>query len=239
MKTISTIALSFLMIFSIYSKETTEPTVKEANFNGETPGAQAKEFSAFVGQWHIDKDQDNIVYAVDGRKWERGVMAEGIAEKAKAMYGQRYAEFLDNLQAYKYFPISIYKNIDNFNNGTISVDFKAISGRIDQGAGIAFNIKKNGDYLVIRANPLEENIVLFKMEKGKRSSVQWRRGVPHKSKEWYTLKVVINGHIVEGFLNGKKYISYKAPEKFTGKIGLWSKSDSYVLFDNFKAIPEK
>ncbi|MCK5807433.1 hypothetical protein KAH37_00460 [bacterium] len=160
-------------------------------------------------------------------------MAEGIAQKAKALYGKRYAEFLDNLDAYKYFPLSIYKGAESVANGTITVSFKAISGRIDQGAGIAFNIKPNGDYLVIRANPLERNIVLFKMEKGKRSSVKWVRNIPHKSKVWHTLKVVINGDKVEGWLNGKKYITYKHKEKIAEKIGLWSKADSYVFFDDF------
>ena len=34
-----------------------------------------------------------------------------------------------------------------------------------QGAGILFNLKPNGDYLTIRANPLENNLVLWKFEK--------------------------------------------------------------------------
>ena len=33
------------------------------------------------------------------------------------------------------------------------VRFEGISGRIDQGAGILFNLKPNGDYLTVRANP--------------------------------------------------------------------------------------
>jgi hypothetical protein len=37
---------------------------------------------------------------------------------------------------------------------------RGISGRIDQGAGILFNLKPNGDYLTIRANPPENNLVL-------------------------------------------------------------------------------
>ena len=195
--------------------------------------APSKDFSNFVGKWHIDKDGSNLVFAVDGRKWERGLMAKGIAQKAKAMYGKKYAKFLDNLQAYKYFPLTIYKNIKEFENGEITVKFKAISGRIDQGAGIAFNIKPNGDYLVIRANPLEENIVLFKMEKGHRSSVQWIKNIPHKTHKWYTLKVVIKGNHVYGYLNDKKAIDYKHKSKLKGKIGLWSKADSYVFFDDF------
>lgn len=207
--------------------------VDRIDFENETLGASSKYFSAFVGKWHIDKDGNNLVYAVDGRKWERGLMAEGIAQKAKALYGERYAEFLDNLEAYKYFPLSIYRGCENFGGGSIEVAFKTVSGRIDQAAGIAFNIKPNGDYLVVRANPLEQNVVLFKMEKGHRSSVQWIRGVPHKSRQWHVLKVVIEGRHVQGYLNNRKYIDYTHKENIQGKIGLWSKSDSYVFFDDF------
>jgi len=222
----------FLMPLSVFAKGSTK-----VDFSNETLGAPSKYFSSFVGAWYIDKDDNNLVYAVDGRKWARGTMAKGIAEKAKALYGERYAEFLDNLKAYNYFPLSIYKGINNFGNGAIEISFKAISGRIDQAAGIAFNIKQNGDYLVIRANPVEQNMVLFQMKEGRRSSVQWIRGVPIKSRKWYSLKVVIKDNVVEGYLNNKRYINYKHKEKINGKIGLWSKSDSYVLFDNFIVQP--
>ena len=220
------IMLSVLMSVALYADSA-------ITFTGEAVGGPAKEFSAFVGTWHIDKDGKNEVYAVDGRKWEQGVMAEGIARKAKAMYGKRYAEFLDNLQAYKYFPLTIYKPVHNFSSGVISVSFKTISGRIDQGAGIAFNIKQNGDYLVVRANPLEQNLVLFKMEKGRRSSVKWTRNVPHKSRVWHTLKVVVEGKTIKGYVNGKLWLTHVYKEPVSGKIGLWSKADSYVFFDNF------
>ncbi|NOX32802.1 MAG: hypothetical protein GXP56_03555 [Deltaproteobacteria bacterium] len=165
-------------------------------------------------------------------------MSAGIADKAKALYGQRYAEFLDSLAAYRYFPLTIYQGIKDVNSGTISVSFKAIDGRIDQAAGIAFNIKQNGDYLVIRANPLENNMVAFKMERGHRSVVQWIRNIPIKSKKWYTLKVVIDGEKAEGYLNNKRYISFKYKKKIDGKLGLWSKSDSHVFFDNFFVQPK-
>ena len=36
----------------------------------------------------------------------------------------------------------------------------------------------NGDYLTIHANPLEDNLVLWKFEEGKRSSVTWIRNTP-------------------------------------------------------------
>lgn len=207
--------------------------VKKFDFKSDAQGAEARAFSSLVGNWHIDRDGNRNVYAVDGRKREQGLMAAGAKEKAKGLYGERYAEFLDNLQAYRYFPLSVNKEFKSFKNGAIEVSFKAISGRIDQGAGIAFNIKPNGDYLVVRANALENNLVLFGMERGRRSSVQWIRNVPTPSNQWHTLKVVINGKKIEGYMNNRKFIDYSWKANIDGKIGLWSKADSYVFFDNF------
>ncbi len=205
-----------------------------SDFDREIPNKPAKEFSSFVGRWHIDKDKNNSVYAVDGRKWEQGLMSEGVVSKARGLYGERYAEFLDNLEAYKYFPLTIFNNVDNFSMGTLSVRFKGVSGRIDQAAGIAFNIKQNGDYLVVRANPLENNLVLFRMKRGKRRSVQWIRNVKTPSKVWHTLKVELKGNRIKGFVNDKLYLDFNFKGRITGKVGLWSKADSYVFFDDFQ-----
>ncbi len=90
---------------------------------------------------------------------------------------------------------------------------------------------------LLRANPVENNMVAFKMERGYRSVVQWIRNVPIRSREWYTLKVVIKGDRAEGYLNNKRYISFKSKKKIDGRIGLWSKSDSYIFFDNFLVQP--
>jgi hypothetical protein len=64
---------------------------------------------------------------------------------------------LDNLEAYKHFPLSVFREASEFRNGTLAVSFKPVSGRVDQAAGIAFNIQPNGDYLVVRANSLEND----------------------------------------------------------------------------------
>jgi hypothetical protein len=114
-----------------------------------------------VGVWRIEADGNNKVLVVDGRQWKEGQTSAGIADKARALYGDRYAEFLDRVQAYAYFPYAVAKEISDFRNGELAVRFEGISGRIDQGAGILFNLKQNGDYLTIRANPLENNLVLW------------------------------------------------------------------------------
>jgi hypothetical protein len=173
------------------------------------------------------------VLVVDGRKWEEGQSSAGIAEKARAIYGERYAEFLDNVKAYAYFPFAVAKTIDDFKEGEISFRFKSIAGKIDQAAGILFNVKPNADYLTLRANALEENLVLFKYVKGKRSSVKWIKNVPTPSKQWQDLRLVVQGKEVKGYLNRTLYLEHTLSEPVAGKVGVWTKADSVTYFDDF------
>src|SRR5207245_4444670 len=206
------------------------------DFSDETVGAEPKSFVSVVGVWRIESDGGNNVLVVDGRQWKEGQTAAGIADKARTLYGDRYAEFLDRVQAYAYFPYVVAKDVTDFRNGEISVRFEGISGRIDQGAGILFNLKTNGDYLALRANPLENNLVLWKFEKGRRSSVKWIRNTPTPTRTWHDLKVRIAGKKVEGSLNGKLYLEHDLPTPVAGRIGLWSKADSYVFFDDYTVM---
>jgi hypothetical protein len=209
----------------------------KVDFSDETVGADPKSFLSVVGIWRIETDGSNKVLVVDGRQWKEGQTATGIADKARALYGDRYAEFLDRVQAYAYFPYTVAKDVADFRNGEISVRFEGISGRIDQGAGILFNLKPNGDYLTIRANPLENNLVLWKFEKGRRSSVKWIRDTPTATRQWHDLKVRIAGAKVEGYLDGKRYLEHVLPEPVSGRIGLWSKADSHMFFDDYTVTP--
>ena len=206
------------------------------DFSGETVGAPPKSFAAAVGNWLIGADGDNKVLVVDGRSWRRGVPAAGLADKARALYGERYAEFLDNVKAYAYYPFAVATGIDNFQNGRISFRFKAIAGRIDQGAGILFDLKPNGDYYALRANPLENNLVLWRYKHGRRSSVTWVRNVNTPSKVWHTLTLTVKGNTIKGAVNGKHYLTSRLPEPVSGRVGVWTKADSVVYFDDYTVI---
>ena len=225
------VALATLALSALASSST------KYDFADETVGGEPKSFSSVVGVWRIETEGNNKVLSVDGRQWKRGETAAGLADKARALYGERYAEFLDRVQAYAYFPYVVAPNISNFTDGEISVRFEGLSGRIDQGAGILFNLKPNGDYLTIRANCLENNLVLWKFEKGRRSQVKWIRNTPTASHQWHDLKVRIAGDKVEGYLDGKLYLEHTLPEPVSGRIGLWSKADSHVYFDGFTVTP--
>lgn len=199
----------------------------------ETAGAEPKSFVPVVGFWRVADDNGKKVLVVDGRQWKEGQSSAGIADKARTLYGERYAEFLDRVQAYAYFPYVVAPNVQNFTDGEITVRFQGLSGRIDQGAGILFNLKQNGDYLTIRANCLENNLVLWKFENGKRSSVHWVRNTPTATHQWHDLKVRITGTKVEGYLDGKLYLEHTLAQPVSGRIGLWSKADSHMYFSDY------
>jgi hypothetical protein len=207
------------------------------DFSNETVGSDPVSFVNVVGVWRIEAEGQNKVLAVDGRQWKEGQTAAGLADKARTLYGDRYAEFLDRVQAFAYFPYTVAKDVEGFRNGEISMRFKGISGRIDQGAGILFNLKQDGDYLALRANPLENNLVLWQFVKGKRSSVKWIRNTVTPTRQWHDLKVRIAGKKVEGYLNGKLQLEHTLPDAVSGKVGLWSKADSYVYFDDYTVAP--
>jgi hypothetical protein len=234
--TTSTITMAVAGLAALLSYASAGPSLK-FDFSDETVGAEPKSFVSVVGVWRIEAEGNNKVLAVDGRQWKEGQTAAGVADKARALYGDRYAEFLDRVQAYAYFPYAVAKDVADFGNGDISVRFEGISGRIDQGAGLLFNLKPNGDYLTIRANPLENNLVLWKFEKGKRSSVKWIRNTPTPTRQWHDLKVRIAGAKVEGYLNGKLQLEHVLPEPVSGRVGLWSTADSHVYFDDFAVTP--
>ena len=75
-----------------------QPT--KIDFSNETVGAEPKALVAVVGIWRIESESGKNVLAVDGRQRKEGQSSAGVADKARALYGERYAEFLDRVQAY-------------------------------------------------------------------------------------------------------------------------------------------
>lgn len=206
----------------------------------EKVGGESAKFLSVVGNWSIVQDADRKCLAVDGREWMRGQPAGGLAEKARAIYGSRHEEFLDNVKAFAYFPYAVAKDIDNFTDGEISIRFKLVSGKLDSCAGILFNLKSTGDYLTVRFNGKEDNLVLWTFNKGKRSFV--KRGsenMPLAMNQWHDMKIKVAGLKLEGYLNGKLLLQYDLAEPVTGKIGVWSKTDSVSYFDNYTVTPAK
>lgn len=213
-----------------------QSTPKTVDFSSETIGAEPKTMLPVVGNWTIAQENGRKVLKVDGTRWQQGQSGANLADKARSLYGERYAEFLDSVKTFAYFPYVVARDISDFREGEISMRFKALAGRIDQAGGILFDLKPNGDYYAIRANPLENNLVLWRFVKGKRSSVKWIRNTPTASVQWHDVKLVVKGRNVEGYLDGKKVLAHTLDQPVNGRVGIWTKADSVVLFDDYKVM---
>lgn len=218
--------------------KTAKPKSVLVDVSKDKPGGEATKFLSVVGNWAVVEDGGKKVYAVDGREWLRGNPSRSLAENARAIYGSKHEDFVDNVKAFAYFPYSVAKEIPDFQNGEISVKFKMISGKLDKCAGILFNLKQNGDYLTVRFNGKEDNLVLWTFNKGVRKFVKkGTENVPLELNTWHTIKIAVHGTALEGWLDDKKLLDYTLAEPVSGKVGLWSKTDSLSYFDQFTVTP--
>ena len=133
------------------------------------------------------------------------------------------------------------KTDERIKDGFVEVKFKPVSGKEDQAGGIVFRFKDANDYYVVRANALENNVVLYKTVNGKRSSLQIKGrmfgyGVDTKvpKGKWSTLRVEFKGNLFTVHFNGKKLFAVEDDTfKDAGAVGVWTKADSVTLFDDF------
>jgi len=139
------------------------------------------------------------------------------------------------------FPVCIYDGL-TAKDVDVTMKFKPISGKEDQGAGIVWRYRDKDNYYIVRANALEGNVVLYKVENGKRTDLPlvgkgrtygMKQKVP--SRQWSMLRVTAKGNLFEVYYNGNKLYEVK-DETFmdAGRVGLWTKADSVIYFDDLK-----
>lgn len=225
-------SVSITVDASAPSSSTEDSIVK---FDDETVGEPTRAFEAVVGDWEIGRAADAVGLKVDGSRWRDGTPSTNLADQAKRLYGDRYAEFLDGVKTFAFYPLAIRKELPP-KDLRVSMRFYPIAGKIDQAAGIAFSITPDGSYWGARANALEDNILFFKVVKGKRTVIDTIRNTPTPSKTWHTFAVEVRGgKQITVFLDNTKRLDKTLDQPLpTGHVGLWSKADSQVLFDDFE-----
>jgi hypothetical protein len=118
----------------------------------------------------------------------------------------------------------------------ITVDFKALKGKIDQGGGFVWRYQDAKNYYVARMNPLEDNYRFYKVVAGKRTQLATREGLKVPAGKWHKLKIEQRGNVVKCYLDGKQVLEAKDDTfQQPGKVGLWTKADAVTSFDNFAA----
>jgi hypothetical protein len=130
------------------------------------------------------------------------------------------------------FPLCIYEKAVA-RDVAVEVNYKAISGKVDQAGGIVLRYTPE-NYYIARANALEDNVILFKTVAGRRSKIE---EVPVKvtAGQWHTLRFEAKGPRLNIAFDGKVVIETE-DRTFSnpGKVGLWTKADSVSAFANLK-----
>ena len=138
------------------------------------------------------------------------------------------------------FPLAIHPSAV-IANGALAVQFKPVSGSVDRAAGLVWRYRDENNYYIVRANALENNVVLYKVENGRRAPLSpvGRRGAygvehPVPAAKWSTLGVTFDGPRFSITFDGEPLFDV-IDETFIepGRVGLWTKADSVTYFDGF------
>ncbi len=133
----------------------------------------------------------------------------------------------------------LLKDDTNIKDGFIEAKFKAIAGSEDRAAGLVWRAGDANNYYVVRANALEDNVVVYKTVNGVRSALDivGRKGgygvsVSVPANQWLGLRVDFKGSRFRVLYNGKQLFDVEdSTFSDAGKVGLWTKADSVTVFD--------
>jgi glycosyl hydrolase family 59 (putative galactocerebrosidase) len=77
-------------------------------------------------------------------------------------------------------------------------------------------------------------VVLWTFVRGKQSFVKkGTENVPLQMNTWHTLEISVKGTSLQAGLDGKHLLDYTLAEAVSGRVGVWSKTDSVSYFDQY------
>jgi hypothetical protein len=128
------------------------------------------------------------------------------------------------------FPLAIYTGA-TARDFEASVRFRSVDGRVDQAAGIALRLRNAGNYYVVRADALVDNVRFYRVVNGRREQLAGA-DVKVESGVWHTLAVAAQGDRFTVSFDGVRLFDAQDSTFLSqGRVALWTKSDSVILFD--------
>jgi hypothetical protein len=200
------------------------PARRVIDFESDTAGQPPASFSFALtgsgrpGVWMVRKDESAA---------ERGnVLAQTDADRT----------------SYR-FPIAVFNDITT-KDVDLGVRFRPVTGGVDQAAGLVWRYQDADNYYIVRANAIEGNVVLYKVENGKRADLPVKGSGRTYGKKadvpknvWNQMGVTVRGPLFTVSLNGQGLYEVE-DSTFTaaGKTGLWTKADSVTYFDDLTVV---
>ena len=134
------------------------------------------------------------------------------------------------------FPVAVVKD-GTYRDVTLSVRARPVSGEVDQGFGLVWRYKDASNYYITRCNADEDNCTIYHTVAGLRRSFQ-NKAIRVAKGTWHTLKVeAVGNHFVVWFDGSRVLDASDDTFKEPGRVGLWTKADSVIQFDDLSASP--
>jgi hypothetical protein len=130
------------------------------------------------------------------------------------------------------FPLAVVKD-GSYKDVTLSVRARPVSGEVDQGFGMVWRYKDAGNYYITRCNADEDNCTIYHTVNGRRRPFQ-NKPIKVAKNAWHTLKMEATGNHFVVWYDGTKVLDATDDTfKDAGRVGLWTKADSVIQFDDF------
>jgi hypothetical protein len=200
---IATIGIFLLLVPAAVADES-------ITFADVTPGGPIANFEAALtgrgqpGNWQVIADES----AREGR---------ALAQLSKERISDR-------------FPLAIHKRI-NETNVEITAWFQPISGSVDRAAGVVARFVDANNYYVARASVTAHNVSFHRVVGGKHQQLA-AANVFVVPGEWHGLTLLADRDQFTVTYNGKVVLTATDDTiRSAGKVGLWTRADSVILFD--------
>jgi hypothetical protein len=121
----------------------------------------------------------------------------------------------------------------------VSVSCKLISGKVDRACGVVARYRDENNYLITRANALEDNVRLYSVKDGKRDELA-SHDVEVSANVWHDYRLEARGDELRVWWDGKLVIEHRDSTFVSaGSVGVWTKADSVTYFDDLRVEPLK
>ncbi len=170
-------------------------------------------------EWSIEKTGNGKIGT-----WQ--IIPDTIAKKHKNVIAQLGKKSLGN-----HFHLAILEN-SWFNDVDIEMELKMVDGQEEQAGGPVWHYQDPNNYYTCLSDPLKERLRVYKVENGEKRLLQsvWASKIePH---EWERLKVIHEKGRIRCWFDNKKFIDFTDNTFTSGKVGLCTKADAIVYFDN-------
>lgn len=186
-------------------------------------------------EWSWDFQQDPVGHAPVGFAFTTTRDAPAGKWQVVDDDGNRVLAQLDDRREKWRFALAIVED-SRLKHVELSVRIKAIDGKLDQAGGLVWRYRDAKNYLVARLDVTDRNVRLFRFVDGNAVQFGIKEDVDLKLNQWYTLRVEHEGCEIKVYLDDDVVIMNR--EKHfdrPGKIGLWTKADSVMYFDDLHA----